>query len=146
MPMAQMTDAQRDEFLNEPRIAVLSTISAEDSPISIPIWFEWDGEHARVFTGIGSPKIRRLQANPAASLLVANPTGEPEAWVLIEGKISIENEGGFELAERLALRYWGLSDPAHTSTVEEWRASADTLRVLELAPTRVRSYLTDGAS
>lgn len=140
--MAQMTDAQRDEFLNEPRIAVLSTISGEGSPISIPIWFEWDGEHARVFTGIDSPKIRRLQANPAASLLVANPTGEPEAWVLIEGAISIEDEGGFDLA----LRYWSLSDPAHTNTVEEWRASADTLRVLELVPTRVRSYLTDNAS
>lgn len=144
--MAMMTDEQRDEFLGEPRIAVLSTISAAGSPVSIPIWFEWDGNHARVFTGIDSPKIRRLQANPAASLLVANPTGEPEAWVLIEGEISIETDGGFALAERLALRYWGFSDPDHTKTVEEWRAASDTLRVLEIVPTRVRSYLTDGAS
>jgi len=144
--MAKMSDEQRDEFLNEPKIAVLSTISAGGSPVSIPIWFEWDGEHARVFTGIDSPKIKRLQANPTASLLVANPTGEPEAWVLIEGAISVENEGGFELAERLAKRYWNLSNPAHQQTVDDWRATADTLRVLELVPTRVRSYLTDSAS
>lgn len=144
--MASMTDTQRDEFLSEARIAVLSTISAEGTPLSIPIWFEWDGDHARVFTSIGSPKIRRIEANPAASLLVANPTGEPEAWVLIEGVILIETEGGFDLAQRLALRYWGLSDPAHTSTVDEWRATADTLRVLELVPSRIRSYLTDSAN
>ncbi len=144
--MARMTDGQRDEFLAEPRVAVLSTISAEGTPVSIPIWFEWDGEHARVFTGIGSPKISRIEANPAASLLVANPTGEPEAWVLIEGTISVEAEGAFDLAERLALRYWGLADPTHTQTIEEWRAASDALRVLELVPTRVRSYLTDSAS
>ena len=143
--MAKMTETERDEFLNEPRIAVLSTISTEGTPVSIPIWFEWDGEHARVFTGIGSPKIRRIEANPAASLLVANPTGEPEAWVLIEGGITIEEDGGFDLAERLALRYWGLSEPAHAETVDEWRAAASTLRVLELVPTRIRSYLTDSA-
>lgn len=143
--MAKMTDTERDEFLNEPRIAVLSTISAEGSPISIPIWFEWDGDHARVFTGIGSPKMRRIEANPVASLLVANPTGEPEAWVLIEGEITIEEDGAFDLAERLALRYWGLSDPLHAETVDEWRAGASTLRVLELVPTRIRSYLTDSA-
>ena len=144
--MGTMTDSEREEFLNEPRIAVLSTLSAEGTPVSIPIWFEWDGNHARVFTGVGSAKIRRIEANPAASLLVANPTGEPEAWVLIEGNISIEREGGFALAERLALRYWGLSEPAHTRTVDDWHTSADTLRVLELAPTRIRSYLTDSAS
>jgi PPOX class probable F420-dependent enzyme len=144
--MATMTDSQRDEFLHEARIAVLSTISAEGTPVSIPIWFEWDGKHVRVFTGINSPKIRRIEANPAASLLVANPTGEPEAWVLIEGAISVQVEGGFALAERLALRYWSLSDPAHIKAVDEWREAADTLRVLDLSPTRIRSYLTDSAN
>jgi nitroimidazol reductase NimA-like FMN-containing flavoprotein (pyridoxamine 5'-phosphate oxidase superfamily) len=125
---------------------VLSTLSDEGTPVSIPIWFEWDGQYARVFSVTNSPKIRRIEKNPAASLLVANPTGEPEAWVLIEGVISIESGGAFDLAKRLALRYWDLANPAHSKTVEDWRATADTLRVLELVPTRMRSYRTDSAS
>jgi len=144
--MATMTETQRNAFLREPRVAVLSTLSDEGTPVSIPIWFEWDGQHARVFSGTSSPKMRRIEKNPAASLLVANPTGEPEAWVSIEGAISIEPDGAFDLAERLALRYWGLANPTHAKTVEDWRATADTLRVLEIVPTRIRSYLTDSAS
>jgi PPOX class probable F420-dependent enzyme len=137
--MPAMTPEQRDAFLAEPRVAIISTNGTDGPPLSVPVWFEWDGTRARLFTGAGSPKLRRIARDPAIALLVANPTGQPEAWVLLQGPATVSDEGAFDLAERLAHRYWDMADPAHVETVEGWRAAAPTLRVVELAPTRIRS-------
>jgi len=138
--MAAMSDADRDAFLAEPRIAVLSTSSADGPPMSVPIWFEWANGRARFFTGVTSPKMRRIARDPVVSLLVANPTGQPEAWVLIEGSVEVSEDGAFDLADRLAQRYWDMSDSAHARTVEDWRAASASFRLLEIVPSRVRSY------
>jgi len=71
---------------------------------------------------------------------VANHLDEYEAWVAFDGPATIELEGGFELAERLAHKYWDLSDPERKATLEGWRAKADTLCVITLRPERVRTY------
>jgi hypothetical protein len=54
--------------------------------------------------------------------------------------VTIERDGGYELAEKLAKRYWGdLSQPERKQTMDEWRELADTWRVLELAPEAIRT-------
>ncbi len=93
-----------------------------------------------MFTGESSPKIKRLQRDTRASLVVASALGEKEEWVSIEGTVTIHPEGGIELAERLAKRYWDLSQPARAETLQTWRDAASTLRLLELIPSRIRSY------
>jgi PPOX class probable F420-dependent enzyme len=138
--MATLDDAARDAFLAETRLGVLSTIADDGSPIAVPIWFEWDGKCARMFTSVTSPKVRRIQRDPRASLLVARPIGESEGWVAIDGRIEILDEGGIELAERLAARYWDLDDPERRGTLELWRKASQVLRVLELVPGAIRSY------
>jgi PPOX class probable F420-dependent enzyme len=135
-----MTDQERDRFLAAPRYGILSGLRADGSPIAVPVWFDWDGQTIRMFTSVVSPKIRRLQADPRSSLLVVNDLSEQEAWVAFDGPVSIHEEGGFDLAERLAARYWDLSDPGRRSTLEVWRKAAAALRVLELKPTRIRTY------
>ena len=138
--MAKMSDKQRERFLSEPRYGILNTLRSDGSPIGVPVWFDWDGEKIRVFTSVVSPKIKRLQADPRASLLVVNHPTEEESWVSFDGSALIREEGGFELAEKLASRYWDLSDPKRRETLELWRKAAAALRVLELRPERIRSY------
>ena len=138
--MAAMTEEDRAAFLAETRYGYLTTLISDGSPRTVPVWFDWNGETLRMFTSVLSPKIRRLQADPRASLLVVNHLAEPESWVAFDGPVSIQEEGGFELAERLAPRYWDLSDPERRSTLELWRKAAGALRVLELKPTRIRTY------
>ena len=53
----------------------------------------------------------------------------------------ILEEGAAELAERLAERYWDLDDPDKRATVATWRRASAVLRLLELIPTAVRSYV-----
>jgi nitroimidazol reductase NimA-like FMN-containing flavoprotein (pyridoxamine 5'-phosphate oxidase superfamily) len=120
--MAKMNEEERDRFLAEPRYGILNMVRSDGSPIGVPVWFDWNGETVRMFSGVLSPKIKRLQADPRASLLVVNHPTEKEAWVSFDGPVSIHEEGGLELAEELAPRYWDLSAP------------------LELRPVRIRSY------
>src|SRR4051794_22191598 len=88
--MAAMTVAQRDAFLGEARIGVLAMLGTAGAPLAIPIWYEWDGERARMFTDHQSPKIARLRRDGRVCLTVAEPVGVPEAWVAIEGLATIE--------------------------------------------------------
>src|SRR5438552_4181764 len=99
--MAQMTPEQRDAFLARPRIAKLVTLYADGSPTAVPVWFEWDGGQARIFTGRTSEKARRIRADPRVCLTVDVSVGEPEAWVTLEGTAEIEEHGAIELARRL---------------------------------------------
>ena len=137
--MPAMTPAERDAFLASVRLGILSTLRHDGSPVTVPVWFEWDGAAVRCFTSAGSGKVRRLQRDPRASLLVVNHLQEPEAWVAFDGTVSIRREGAFELAERLAQRYWDLADPAHRAELDTWRKAATALRVLELIPAQVRT-------
>lgn len=134
-----MDETTRENFLRATKIAVLSTNTEEGSPFSVPIWFEWDRSRACFFTSANSPKMGRMSADPQVSLLVANPSGAPEQWVLIEGRVEITDRNAFDLAERLAHRYWDMKEPAHIEMVDEWRRSANNLRFLEILPKRIRS-------
>lgn len=135
-----MIDEAGDAFLRETRIAILTTLDGSGWPVSVPVWFEWDGSHARVFTNARSPKVARLKNDHRATLLVTNEVGQPEYWVAIDSEVEILEEGAAELSKRLAGRYWDMSDLAHQKSVDEWAEAAATLRVLELTPTKIRTY------
>ena len=116
--MGQMSDADREAFLAVNRYGILSTLRRDGSPIAIPVWFDWDGRSVRMFTNAGSPKLRRLATDARASVLVTNHIDEKEKWVAFDGTVAVSDDGGLELAEKLAQRYWDLNDPARASALE----------------------------
>lgn len=142
--MPTMSQSEIDKFLSEPRIGVLCTNDLDGSPNGVPVWFEWDGERITMFSSASHKKIARLENDPRASLLVAREVGEPEAWVAVDGVVSIGEEGVVRLMERLAARYWVDEDPAvakaHAETVDMWCRAAARLRVLTIVPEEIRSY------
>lgn len=138
--MAVPVDAVRDAFLTETRICILTTLDDDGWPVSVPVWYEWDGVKARVFTSTGSPKVAKLERDSRASLLVTNRVGEPEYWVRIDATVTILDTGAAELAQRLADRYWDMSNEEHQQTVETWMEEAANLRLLEFTPTRIQTY------
>ena len=138
--MPTTPDEVRDAFLAETRIGILTTLDGSGWPISVPVWFEWDGSRARLFTTATSRKMRRLKADPRTSLLISNEVGQPEYWVAIDGEVEILKDGAAELAARLADRYWDMSDEEHRKTVDMWVEDSATLRLLEITPTNVRTY------
>jgi PPOX class probable F420-dependent enzyme len=134
-----MSAAERETFLAVHRLGILTTLRADGSPAAVPVWFEWDGATVRLFTTVTSGKIARIARDARSSLLVVNSVGESEAWIAFEGAAIIRSDGAFELAERLAHRYWDMDDAERKATLELWRKSAAALRVIEIVPPHVRT-------
>ena len=135
--MASMTIDQRDAFLRETRIATLVTLDSDGAPVPVPVWYEWDGARARLFTSRDSHKVARIQNDARVSLSVAEPVGVPEAWVSVEGTATVEKNGGFALAEHLARRYYTADKAA--AVLPQWERLAGQWVVIVIEPVRIRS-------
>lgn len=135
--MAAMSAAELDAFLRETRIAKLASLHADGRPTTIPVWFEWDGRIARVFTGKDAAKVRRIQGDPRVALTVDTGVGEPEAWVTIEADARIVEGDVMPLVRRLAERYYPPEKAA--AMLREWEAGAANMVTIELEPVRIRS-------
>ncbi|MFJ8915512.1 pyridoxamine 5'-phosphate oxidase family protein [Amycolatopsis sp. NPDC102389] len=124
------------EFLRRPLHGFLTVAGG---PVR-PVWFEATGEGViQLFTPRESPKVRRLDDDARASIIVAAPVGERERWVSVSGRATVEPDGAHELAARLAERYWDLEDPAHAGEL----AGIQTLDLVRLVirPEKVGRYL-----
>ena len=134
-----MTDAQRDAFLAERRYGILTTLRESGAPVSLPVWYEWDGATLRMFCHEASAKVKRLKREVRAAVLVVNHPNEAENWVAFDGRITVRVEGGLELAERVFDRYYPPGDERR-SALDSWRSMADEWRLLELTPDSIRIH------
>ena len=132
-------EAHRDEFLAKPRLAILITNDAPGAPIGVPVWFEWTGTKVQMFAGKETPKIDRIKRDARASVLVTNAVGEPEAWVAFDGLIDLNDDGGIELATRLADQYWNMDDERLRSVLTSWQQAPDGFFLLTLRPEKIRT-------
>ncbi|HKS90735.1 MAG TPA: PPOX class F420-dependent oxidoreductase [Tepidiformaceae bacterium] len=135
--MTNMTEAQASAFLRETRIAKLATLNADGSPNVVPVWFEWDGRTAALFTYHKSPKLRRIRRDDRVALSVEEPMGAKEAWVTIEGTAAVEATGGIELARRLIVRYY--DEQRVREILPGWEKMAPEWVVVRITPKRIRS-------
>jgi PPOX class probable F420-dependent enzyme len=135
--MPEMSPAAADPFLRETRIAKLAYLDATGTPTIVPVWFEWDGTVARIFTGRASRKARCIAADPRVALSVEEPVGVPERWVTIEGSATASDAGTVELLTRLARRYY--SPAKADEAIRSWSAQAESWVTLTITPSRIRS-------
>ena len=138
--MTMMTEEFREEFLAKTRYGYLTTLHSDGSPVTVPVWFDWDGQAVRIFTGIDSPKVKRIRHDPRITLLVSNDMSEYETWVAFDGTANIRLDGAIELIDQLVVKYWDLSDPKRKATLDSWKRAPDQLCVIELVPSRIRTY------
>jgi general stress protein 26 len=128
------------ELLHRPLHGFLTVAAGPVPPQPRPVWFEVAGDGTlQLFTGPGTLKVRRLQRDPRASIVVAAPVGEREHWVSVSGKVTVEPDGAHELAERLAARYWDLDDPVRADDLAAILAEEQVRLVLH--PDEVRRYV-----
>lgn len=137
-----MTEQEIETFLVEPRLAILMYKGNRPGPTGVPVWFDWDGETVRMFASRTSPKVKQLQADPNISVLVTNKVGEPEGWVAFDGEVELGEfaaEDWLTLINRVAPRYWDLSNPDYSTVIEQWRSAPEAFTSLTLKPSAIRS-------
>ncbi|MGH7787833.1 MAG: pyridoxamine 5'-phosphate oxidase family protein [Candidatus Binatia bacterium] len=141
MRVIRLNKRERNAFLAGRRLAVLSTNGGSGYPVSVPVWYGWDGETLRIFSMGSAAKIERLQRDPRVSVLVSNVFGEPARWVALEGRVTINAAGGLPTAEDLLARYVDdLGSGIGRETLEVFRSVGPLLVELRLVPERIRTY------
>jgi nitroimidazol reductase NimA-like FMN-containing flavoprotein (pyridoxamine 5'-phosphate oxidase superfamily) len=136
MKIVQLDAVARDAFLAGRRLGILALLDDGGAPIALPLWYRWDGREIEMVSERKVPKIRRLQKEPRASVLVTNIPPEPGSWVSLEGRIAI-TEGGQATGERLIARY--VDDVRIAAATRKAFRAADLVR-LSFVPDRIRTY------
>ena len=94
------------QILDGPEFAVLSTLEPDRQPQSSVVWFERDGDDLLMSTVQGRRKHANLVRDPRATVLVY-PKDNPYSYVELRGAVTMTEEGGRELIDRLCRAYTG---------------------------------------
>ena len=103
-----MTKQERETFLADVHIGVISVAEEGRGPLTVPIWYTYDaGGDLRIMTGRESRKGRLLARAGRFSLCVQTET-PPYKYVSVEGAITSSEAADIERDLRpLARRYLG---------------------------------------
>jgi nitroimidazol reductase NimA-like FMN-containing flavoprotein (pyridoxamine 5'-phosphate oxidase superfamily) len=83
----RMTKEERERFLAEVHVGVISVSEEGRGPLTVPIWYAYQpGRDLRVITEPGSRKGRLLEKERRVSLCVQSET-PPYAYVSVEGPV-----------------------------------------------------------
>ena len=132
-----MDAAEIDDFLREPRDAVLSVVLASGRAMGTPIWFRWVDGVARFQSPTTSAKTAALRASGRASLCVHDQPLPLARYVTLEGPV---REVEFDLDADIAAaarHYLGGEAPAFVAKIEQALAGGRRWASFELLPTTV---------
>ena len=106
----QMTEKERQEFLAEPRIGVVSVARSDDRPPhTTPVWYAYEpGGDVTFFTGTQGRKSRKAELVRKAGVLSLTVQREefPYGYVTVEGTVVGEDRPpSVERAFAVASRY-----------------------------------------
>lgn len=107
--MTAFTEPQRQEFLSEKHVAVLSVAATDGRPpASVPIWYAYTpGGDILVNTGAGSRKSKLIERAGAVTLVVQNED-PPYQYVVVEGTVvDTTTPTPVNVREAIAIRYLG---------------------------------------
>ena len=107
--MKAFSESERQEFLADKHVAVLSVAATEGRPpASVPIWYDYTpGGNIRIMTGTSSRKARLITQTGAVTLVVQREE-PPYQYVVVEGTVvETTNPAPADLQESIAIRYLG---------------------------------------
>jgi PPOX class probable F420-dependent enzyme len=107
--MKAFSESERQEFLADKHVAVLSVDAGDGRPpASVPIWYDYTpGGNIRIMTGASSRKARLIERAGAVTLVVQREE-PPYQYVVVEGSIvETTKPAPVDVAEAVAIRYLG---------------------------------------
>lgn len=107
--MKAFSESERQEFLADKHVAVLSVDAGDGRPpASVPIWYDYTpGGNIRIMTGASSRKARLIERARTVTLVVQREE-PPYQYVVVEGTIvETTKPAPLDVAEAVAVRYLG---------------------------------------
>lgn len=93
-------------ILDAAEFAVIATMNPNGFPQQSVVWVERDGNDLLFSTIKGRRKTLNMERDPRVSILVY-PREAPYTYVEVRGTVSMTEEGGRELIDRLNQHYMG---------------------------------------
>lgn len=105
----RMTRPEREAFLMDLHVGVISIEQADAPPLSVPIWYDYDPNVGIwILTSKNSPKGRALAAAGRYTLVAQDETPPVYRYVSVEGRITETRPADRERDSRpMARRYFG---------------------------------------
>ena len=139
----KLSDDEQRELLESERVVIVSSLGTNGWPHSMPLWYvPRDGE-IWIYTYAKSQKVRNLERDPRATLLVE--TGHEYAelrGVMIEAEAEIHRdpEMVYEVAVELTLRYADGISSIEGDAAEALKRQAAKRVAIRFEPKRVASW------
>jgi len=109
MTKASMTTQERQAFLAQTWVAVVSIPEEGRGPLTVPVWYSYTpGGEVTIWTGADSRKGRLLRSAKRISVCVQDPKPPYYRYVSVEGPVSIEPVQFERDIRPMALRYYGV--------------------------------------
>ncbi|MFJ8039584.1 PPOX class F420-dependent oxidoreductase [Kitasatospora sp. NPDC096147] len=104
--MTVITNDAIRALLDAPVPAVLATVNPDGGPQTSMVWVGRDGEDLLISSTAGLRKVRNLERDPRASLILHDPS-DPLRYVEFRGRAAISEDTDRALAVTLAEQYEG---------------------------------------
>lgn len=97
---------QAKKLLDAANLVTVSTVNPDGSPQASVLWATYDGDDILLSTIRGRAKDRNWARDPRTSVVVLDKDN-PYSYVEVRGSVTITEDGGPELIERLSQIYAG---------------------------------------
>jgi hypothetical protein len=103
-----MSPEERQAFLAETRVGIISIPQEGYGPLTVPVWYSYQpGGDVCVWTGANTRKARLLKKAQRISFCVQEPTPPFYKYVTIEGPFTIQPVDLERDIHPMAIRYYG---------------------------------------
>jgi PPOX class probable F420-dependent enzyme len=137
-----LDDAGVAALLAKERVAIITSIGPRGWPHAMPMWYVPDEDRLSIWTAAKSQKVRNLERDPRATLLVEAGDAYLElrgAMIEADAEIEREPDAVRAFARRLMERYPELARGA-LGTPEALSAQVSRRVVLRFTPVRTASW------
>jgi PPOX class probable F420-dependent enzyme len=138
-----LSDAEQDELLESERVVVVSSNGVRGWPHSMPMWFVLRDGEIWVWTYAKSQKVRNLERDPRATLLVETGSEYTElrgVQIEAEAELVRDPERVAEFGVELTVRYAEGIESVEGEAAAALRAQAAKRVAIRFEPIRVATW------
>lgn len=130
-----LSEEELATFLAQPLLARLSTLNADGTIHTVPIWYEYRDGRLLLSTQTVTQKVKNILRNPQVTVLVDSNT-MPYAGVMVYGTAVLDHEDAASKRVSIFERYIGTHGDAYAQMLAaKWEPV-----IIEVTPTRIISF------
>lgn len=140
----EMDDAEVQAFLDEQKVAIVSSFGPRGWPHSMPLWYVIEDGLIRSWTFRKSQKVKNLERDPRATVLVeaGDDVYSELRGVMYESEVALIDEPDevVDFGVKISSRYAPGGQEPTPEMIEAFRAQAPKRVVMEFRPVRTVTW------